>query len=226
MNIDGYLKLITSQHRNKPKYEAMIKETLQPILEIKDSIQSLPSYFDLETATGDQLLIIAMWVGAPTAIQNAVPLPLFGFDGQSEALPFGELGDPEVGGHWRELGQTGYATGTIETDLLRNVIKAQIYKNSCMCSLFDAYEILDLITDEQYAVFDSGLMWIGIGVHSSMPIPLRQLMRVMLPKPAGVRVKFFTNWFESFGWSDQPDSLGFGDLNNPDEGGYWIEESY
>lgn len=226
MNIDGYLKLITSQHRNKPKYEAMIKETLQPILEIKDSIQSLPSYFDLETATGDQLLIIAMWVGAPTAIQNAAALPLFGFEGQPEALPFGELNELEIGGYWRESGQSGYTAGTIDTELLRNVIKAQIYKNSCGCSLFDAYAILDFIMNEQYTIFDSGLMWIGIGVHSSMSIPLRQLIRVMIPKPAGVGIKFFSNWFESFGWSDQPDSLGFGDLNNPDEGGYWIEESY
>jgi hypothetical protein len=48
----------------------------------------------------------------------------------------------------------------------------------------------------------------------------------MLPKPAGVGVKFFTNWFESFGWEDQPDSLGFGELSNPNEGGFWIEESY
>ncbi|WP_277561364.1 DUF2612 domain-containing protein [Acinetobacter beijerinckii] len=226
MSIDNYLKLITSQHRNKPKYQAMIEETIQPIIDIKNSIQSLPTYFDLETATGDQLATIAKWVGAPTTIDNAIPLPLFGFEGQPEALPFGELADPEIGGYWRESGQSGYTTGTIETELLRNVIKAQIYKNSCICSLYDAIVILDLITDDQYTVFDSGLMWIGVGVHSSMPIPMRQLMREMLPKPAGVGVKFFTNWFESFGWTDQPDSLGFGELNDPDKGGYWIEESY
>ncbi|WP_151823843.1 MULTISPECIES: DUF2612 domain-containing protein [Acinetobacter] len=226
MKIDDYLKLITSQHRGKPKFEAMIRTTLQPIIDVRNAIQTLPSHFDIETATGDQLVTLAKWVGAPTTTPNAVALPLFGFDGQPAALPFGETNNPSAGGFWRESGQTGNTTGTIETELLKKVIKAQIYRNSCGCSLFDAYKVLDFILNERYTVFDSGLMWIGIGVQSSMAVTTRQLVRVMIPKPAGVGIKFFTNWFESFGWVDQPDSLGFGETGDTNKGGYWIEESY
>ncbi|WP_311959737.1 DUF2612 domain-containing protein, partial [Acinetobacter baumannii] len=35
--------------------------------------------FDLDTATGDQLHILAEWVGAPLVVPNIIPLPFFGF---------------------------------------------------------------------------------------------------------------------------------------------------
>lgn len=224
MKIDDYLKLLTSQHRDKPKLQATIHATLQPFIEIRDSIQQLMSYFDIETATGDQLLILAKWVGAPTAIPNAIPLPFFGFDGQDEALPLGETNDANIGGYWRESGVSGNATGAIAIPLLRKVIKAQIYRNSCGCTLDDAYAVLDHFIEERYSVFDSGQMWIGIGVLSSMRIATKELIKNMIPRPAGVGLKFYDNWFESFGWADQLDSLGFGDTNNPNTGGYWIQE--
>ncbi|MDH0030304.1 MULTISPECIES: DUF2612 domain-containing protein [unclassified Acinetobacter] len=190
MSIDKYIGLLTSQHREKPKFEATIRASIEPILNNKDSIASLPSYFDLESATGDQLITIAKWVGAPTAIPDAIPMPYFGFEGQPEALPYGETDDPEIGGFWRESGVSGNAAKTIDTTLLRRVIRAQIYKNQCNCTFFDAFQILSLVLDESFTINDSGEMWISMGFDESMSIANRQLAKMMIPKPAGVEFRF------------------------------------
>lgn len=224
--MDEYLKLLTSQHRNKPKLAASITASIAPLIELNRQMLGFSALFDLETATGDQLLAIAKWVGAPTAIPNATPLPLFGFEGQSEALTFGETGDSAVGGFWRESGMTGYVATGIDLVLLRRLIKAQIYKNQCQCTFKDAGIILSLFMDDVFRIFDSGQMWVGIGVTSNMLPHAQQLIRTMFPRPMGVGLRFFNHWFDSFGWADQPDSLGFGDTTNSTVGGFWIEEIF
>lgn len=189
MSIDKYIKLLTNQHREKPKFEATIRSSIEPILNNKDSITSLPSFFDLDTATGDQLITIAKWVGAPTAIADAIPKPYFGFDGQPEALTFGETDNPEIGGFWRESGAPSNLPGAINSDLLRKVIKAQIYKNSCTCSIFDAYYILGLVLDTTpFTITDSDEMWVEINIDGES-LSNRQLAKVMFPKPAGVELR-------------------------------------
>lgn len=60
---DSYMGLITSQHRNKPKYEAMLSKLLQ----YNEDIFSLAVYFDdefdLDLAEGAQLDILGKIVG-------------------------------------------------------------------------------------------------------------------------------------------------------------------
>ncbi|MDT1822459.1 DUF2612 domain-containing protein, partial [Acinetobacter baumannii] len=108
MQTDGYLNLIINEHRSKPKFRQTVKESIEPILDCMSVLQSINEKFDLDSATGDQLRIIAEWVGAPLVVPNIVPLPFFGFDGQPEALTFGETDNPDIGGFWRESGVSSY----------------------------------------------------------------------------------------------------------------------
>ena len=52
---EGYLDLITSEHRIRPKYIAMVKKLLESTDSIMELSLTLPSYFDIDSAVGKQL---------------------------------------------------------------------------------------------------------------------------------------------------------------------------
>lgn len=224
MQADKYLSLITSYHRPQPKLQASINAVLSPIVETAITLLSLPSKYEIETAVGDQLRTIALWVGAPLAIPNAVPGNYFGFDGQLNALEMGDTEDASVGGFWRESGMGNGTALPISDSDLREIIKAQIFRNHCDCTLEDAYTVLSIVINIPYVLFDSQQMWVGVGLSEDADVADIELMRAMFPRPAGVGIKFFDGWINGFGWADQPNSLGFGETDDPDTGGYWVEE--
>ncbi|MDR8268390.1 DUF2612 domain-containing protein, partial [Acinetobacter baumannii] len=118
----GYLNLIINEHRSKPKFRQTVKESIEPILDCINVLQSINEKFDLDTATGDQLHILAEWVGAPLVVPNIIPLPFFGFEGQPEALTFGETDNPDIGGFWRESGVSSYRGQSTPPQKLPSVV--------------------------------------------------------------------------------------------------------
>ncbi|MFX5344277.1 DUF2612 domain-containing protein, partial [Acinetobacter baumannii] len=147
MQTDDYLNLIINEHRSKPKFKQTVKESIEPILDCINVLQSINEKFDLDTATGDQLHILAEWVGAPLVVPNIIPLPFFGFEGQPEALTFGETDNPDIGGFWRESGVSSYRGQSTPPQKLPSVVKAKILLNNCDCTLDEAFEICKLLTD-------------------------------------------------------------------------------
>lgn len=62
--LDNYLKLITSQHRDKPKYMAMVTALLRPSDDIFALAATMDDEFDVMLATGIQEDIVGILVGA------------------------------------------------------------------------------------------------------------------------------------------------------------------
>lgn len=60
---EGYLDLITSEHRIRPKYIAMVKKLLESTDSIMELPLILPSYFDIDSAVGKQLDILGEQLG-------------------------------------------------------------------------------------------------------------------------------------------------------------------
>ena len=60
---DSYMNLVTSQHRDKPKFSAMLSVLLQPSEEIFSVAVYLDDEFDLDLATGKQQDILGEIVG-------------------------------------------------------------------------------------------------------------------------------------------------------------------
>lgn len=60
---EGYLDLITSEHRIRPKYIAMVKKLLESTDSIMEISLTLPSYFDIDSAGGKQLDILGEQLG-------------------------------------------------------------------------------------------------------------------------------------------------------------------
>lgn len=62
--LDNYLKLITSQHRDKPKYMAMVTALLRPSDDIFALAATMDDEFDVMLATGIQEDIVGILVSA------------------------------------------------------------------------------------------------------------------------------------------------------------------
>lgn len=220
--IEG-LKRIGHQYAHAEKFWAWVTATLQPMNELESAFQQLLA-IELPTAEGAALDLLGRIVGAPALILDAEALPLFGFDGQDNAQPFGETSNPTTGGHWRESGDTGASTVVLTEAMYRLAITAQILRNHNDCTPNEIIDIVGVLTSAPWAYVD-GAMWIGIGMGAGgMSLLERRLIEEFLPRPAGVGLRFFAGWIDGFGWSDQPDSLGFGDTADTAVGGFWTEE--
>lgn len=184
--LSDYTSLLTSYHRDKPKLNATLAAVLQPLLDCRSIVSNMPATFDVDTAAGDQLRIIALWVGAPLAIPNVTAIPFFGFAGQENALTFGETGNPEVGGFWRESGVNSFTAIDMPVELLREVVKAQIYKNSCACLTADAYHIISILTSLPVKITDTQQMEVIVEFQSTASTLVVELVRLMYPRPMGV----------------------------------------
>ena len=122
MTIDEYLNLITSQHRDKPKFVATVQAMAVNYVYLQDLLRSLHSYFDIDTALGNQLDIIGEWVG----VGRNVNIPIDG-----------------VYFSWNDTASTGWNNGVwngandptsgvtmLPDDSYRLLLKAKIAANS------------------------------------------------------------------------------------------------
>lgn len=191
MDARKYIELLTSQHRDKPRFREMVEASISPLIDCLECLNSLDSKFTLETAEGDQLQIIADWLGAPNSIPNSIPVPYFGFQGQPESLPWRETNDPSFkSGYWRESGMSGYTALKMTPQLFKRVIKAKILLNQSDCSELSAKEIISLITDKSFKFKDNKDMTITFSFLENYEQFERELVKLMFPLPSGVRLIF------------------------------------
>lgn len=72
-SVAPYLALVTSEHAAAPRFLASLTALLQPLADQLVNLKAMPSLFDLDTAIGQQLDYIGLWIGANR--QLAVPIP-------------------------------------------------------------------------------------------------------------------------------------------------------
>lgn len=191
MDASKYIALLTSQHRDKPKFRKTVEALINPLIDCLEFLNGLNEKFDLETATGDQLQIIADWVGAPNSIPNAVPVAYFGFQGQPGSLTWRDTEYPNnKSGYWRESGMSGYTALKMSPQLFKKVIKAKILLNKSDCSEQSAKEIISLVIDKQFKFRDNLNMTITFTFLESYEVYERELVKLMFPVPSGVRLIF------------------------------------
>ncbi len=188
--VDDYVRLITSQHRHKEKYIAMIKAVSQPMTDCFNFLKNLNSKFDVETAEDPYLNILAHWTGTPLIIPGAAQLAYFGFEDQENSLTFGELNDPDVGGYFRESGQSGTGGLVPRGEFLRHLIQAKILKNHSTGNIEETKRILSLVLNhDQFKVVDNGDMSVTfINQAPRMTDTDKMLVRMFFPLPSGVEL--------------------------------------
>lgn len=188
--VDDYIQLITSQHRQKEKFVAMLKAASQPMTDCFNFLNELHSKFDIDNANDPYLEILAHWTGTPLIIPGAAQLAYFGFEDQENSLTFGELDDPEIGGYFRESGQSGTGGLVPKGEFLRRLIQAKILKNHSTGNIEETKQILSLVLNhDQFKVIDNNDMSVTyINQALRMTDTDKILVRMFFPLPSGVEL--------------------------------------
>lgn len=141
--VDKGINKLRDQYRESPKLIAMITAALNQIEQVIDATNAIPTFFDLDTAVGDQLTILGGRLGWPRCHCVCSSPPVFGFDcGEYDPIsPVVDFCDPS--GNWVDCAPAGVAELCISDDeMYRKFLKVRRYQ---MLGLFDRESLLAAI---------------------------------------------------------------------------------
>ena len=135
-NVAPYLSLVTSEHRDKPKFIETLSFVLQPIVDTLAQMRTFTAKFDIDVAAGVQLDIVGQWVGQSRELQTALTGAYFAFD--TLGVGFDE-------GAWK--GPFDPTTGLfiLADESYRLLLKAKVLNNKWNGTIPQAYEIWDAL---------------------------------------------------------------------------------
>lgn len=185
-----YTSLITSEHNQLPKFMSMMTAVCGSIAEITAGIRSITPAFDLDKAVGAQLDIVGLWVGQSRVIDNVLLQGFFGFSDDPEALTFGEINNPAIGGIFAEYGQSVTTTTVLEDNDYRTVLRARIVRNQSSGTLADIERALNFVFGAQCRIVDPGNFNLTIFVSTPITPTQQTLLRQLdiLPRPAAISI--------------------------------------
>jgi hypothetical protein len=221
---DEYLKLLILQYYDKPKASAEIKAIAQEFEDNVDGLVSFDSSFDIDTAVGNQLDILGKILGISRTIPFVVPKNFFGFNDNSNSYGFADKFDDSIMAYpFADKFESLYSDLELNDNDYRFFLKAKVAKNTVYSSMSrdDNNSILDVVNylfDGKAFVVDNKDMTLTLFVDDSFDYNkvtyINQLD--LLPKPQGVRYEIVIVYDDAgtFGFSDNPNSLGFADKFN------------
>jgi len=208
-DISDRLDLITSAHKDKPRFVATVAALLQPAVDAIWLLQHLYQYYDLDTAIGAQLDAVGIWVGR----SRFLPVPIdayfsFGIEGRGFGqAPWKRPFDPDSG--LVELPDEAY----------RILLKAVIAANHWDGSVPGAYEAWDIVFKgtpykillQDYGDGSMGQALVGPSPPDQITLGLFEMGELDL-KPAGIKLWHIlpTQWPAGLGGTPL---FGFGALN-------------
>ena len=181
MATERYINLVTSEHRQKPKFIATIEATTNPYASLQVLLEAMPGKFDLASAAGEQLDVIGLWVGASREVV-APPLNLYV-----------DIGYVDIG--YFENDDPFEDTVLLDDDTYRLLIKAKIGANHWDGTMGSTKAILQAVFGPESQVFiqdnQDMSMWVGVVGKPLPPIYEALLTQGHIPlKPEGVRIRF------------------------------------
>ncbi|KWE70568.1 hypothetical protein WL77_12260 [Burkholderia ubonensis] len=185
-DLNDYTALITSEHRDKPRFAATVAAVVQPLVDQMNLLASMPGKFDLDVAVGDQLDAVGLWVGVSRRIRTPLTGIYFSFD--IAGLGFDQ-------GIWKGPFDPDTGLTVLDDDTYRLVIRAKIGANHWDGTLEQSAAILNSIFGADTHVFieDHQDMSMTIGISGKVPsaVFLALLAGGYIPlKPEGVRVNY------------------------------------
>jgi hypothetical protein len=204
--VEERLNRVLTQYRESPKLLFVLRTYLNAVAETAVKICDLPSFFDIETAIGDQLTIIGKRLGWPRCHCICDVQPVFGFEceGVVEEYPIAGFCDDSV--TWVECGEFGAGDiCIIDDEIYRKFLKVRRYQ---MKSLFDSNslnESVKILFGDQAEVlnqFDNRVIVAPNKTLSDAEIALLQLYPRILPVALGIEIRFHFDNIKVFGFGD------------------------
>lgn len=190
---DGINKVLT-QYRESPKLLHVIRTYLRQVWQAQQTICDLPSYFDINTATGDQLTIIGKWMGFPRCHCVCDVQPVFGFacdvqvPGSRPIVGFCE------GGVWLDCATDGISEICITDDeVYRSLLTARGYQMESRYSEDDLTAALRAIFGPQARVMASGYGQVVVAPLRALT-DLETAILPIIPRVLPVAPGIVTRW--------------------------------
>ena len=206
-NLD-YLNLITSEHRDKPKFQGVVSLAVRLPVQLQTILEGMVGGFDLDNPNilSFELDVIGQWVG----ISRTLRVPLSGVYftwGDADSLGWGS-------GIWMSEFDPGGIV-TLPDDVYKNLLRAKIAANSWDGTTEGAYAIwANVFPSQNLLIQDFGDMSIAIilvgGRVDSLTVALLANGYITL-KPEAVHVNYYAVPVDDnkvFGWGVSSDYLG------------------
>ena len=216
-----YVNLMIKQYWEKPKAAAEIEMIAGTWRKTFEWIDSFSDEIDLDNATGARLDIIGRIVGIKRIVPFVVPKIAFGFDENPNARGFDDKFSPLADrAPFQDKFERAYTSLQLDDTAYRLFIRARIAKNVGGPYLADDQGLsiqsaISALFDGLAYVLDKKDMTMTLYVSPRFNLDkLRAIIKLdLLPKPQGVRygVVIQAGPGETFGFSDNVDSLPFAD---------------
>lgn len=208
MTENPYLDRITSQHRQRPKFVAVVDAVTRPVVELQALLEEVRRAFDLDDAVGVQLDQVGEWVGRSRDLST--PLEGVYFAWNEEGVGWGQ-------GSWQGRFDPDSGLISLPDDTYRVLLKAKVAANGWNGSRDGAYEIWEAAFADLGMIIviqDNQDMSIVVGVAGSAPDAITEQLLVQgyIPlKPVGVRIAYYAVTPEAggplFAWDCETDAL-------------------
>ena len=199
----SYLPLITSEHRDKPKYSAFVDLLTHACDEQVDTLASLSLLYDLDAAVGNQLDVVGVWVGISR--KQRVPLGAAVFT----------WNDPAKGWNyasWKHANDPSEGVVLLDDATYRLVLRARIACNYWIGTVGAAGVIGNTVLLDDAVVMqmtDHFDMSVTVTVTGPANAALRALIErnLIYPKTAGVRINYYFPGTDPLVWRSVVDPI-------------------
>jgi hypothetical protein len=200
-----YVDLLILQYRLKPAARATVAAFVRQVV-ADNAALILSSAFDLDTATGRQLDIIAKYIGVPREYNYLASRDYFCFadaDDITHENGFADYLDPMANQHaiFYQYGYRDQSAGTLTDAQLLLLIKLKIVRNKSDSTLAGIMADMNRVFKGVVDVVDNRDMTLVFKVDSALvDVPL-ELIEPLLPRPAGVGIGVM-DWVSRFRLGD------------------------
>lgn len=222
---DEYTLMLIKQYWEKPKARAEIELQMGGWERIADLLRAFEVEFDLDHARGRQLDILGKIAGIPRVVPAVLTRVTFGFDVNPNSRGFADrFNELREGAPFARRFEPPYTSQQLTDNQYRRLIRAKVALNvtSAYMASDDRVSIQDVINqafDGRAYVVDNQDMSLTLYVSPSVSLDELRLIRQLnlLPKPQGVRYSFviLAEPGVTFGFDNNPNSLGFADKFDP-----------
>lgn len=218
--VEQRIDRVLTQYRESPKLLHVMRVYLGQIADAAIIGCAIPTFFDIETAIGDQLTLIGKRMGFPRCHCVCNIQPVFGFECEGFDDGYQIVGFCDENGSWADCGPFGTSDTCITDDeTYRRFLKARRYQ---MMALFDIASLTTAVQHlfgEQASVLaaEAGRVVIAPGRDlTEGEIALLQIYPRVLPVAPGIRARFHFGPIRVFGFGEgwggfceewQPDGL-------------------
>lgn len=204
--VEAEIDKVLTQYRESPKLLAVLRADLDQIAEAIQVACSIPDYFDLDTAVGDQLTILGKRLGWPREHCYCVTHPVFGFSCDPTNEEYTLEGFCVDGIRWSDCIDFGVGTISIDDDeLYRRFLKVRRYQFLALYDIDSLEACARILFGDQALVLDASNRRVVIApgrVLSTLEHAMLPLFRKVLPAALGIEVYFHLGGVPVFGFGD------------------------